>query len=142
MLKFLNNYPLSNQMLVKSKKSNRRYIACFKNGQLYIEIFNLKGKSLNYIYEPSCFDENYEVIRFNSKPKKTKSELYHNKTIIYNGVFKCIIYSKISKSYYVNWCREEKGKPMTHKSLNRDLKLMSINDFFIEKYKMSNDLSK
>lgn len=128
----LQKYPKRNQIVVKSTKTNKIFWVCFKNGQLFMEVFNKAGKSVDVIYDISKFENNYTIIAFNAKTKTQKKELYHNKTVIYNNELKCII--KKGDNYYVNYYREEKGKPMTYKPFSKNENLTSLNDYLIEKY--------
>lgn len=132
MKKEIDVYSKQCRILVKSKFNNKHYILCYKNGQLFIEVFTMKGNSVKCIYEITNIDENFEFISFNRKPKVVPSHLYHNKTVIYNNQIKCII--KKGEQYFVNWYREEKGKPMTSVAFTQKTNLTSLNDFLIGIY--------
>lgn len=130
----INKFPVANRVVVKNKQNNRTYIACFKNGKLGIFIYTTNGKRTEIIFEPSTFEEKFTVTKMASKPRKTKAYLYHDKTVIYNGELKCIIHNRSDNTFYVNWYREEKGKPMTYNSFSKNDRFQSINDYFIQVY--------
>lgn len=129
----ITDFPKSNIITVINKKNKRKYYACFKNGVLGIYIFSQSKKSVvDVLLETFVFEENYTIQSFDKKPRKTSPYLYHDKTVVYGEEIKCII--KSGDDYFVNWYREEKGKPMTHKSFPKNTRMRSLNDYFLNKY--------